>query len=101
MKRLFIAFCAMLFVVSVVSASNGLEKTLPTKGKSIVKIENVKLVKKTEKETPFCTVTCSMTYHGVTYTTSGGNWFSSCRRAISRCDTKLNKIVMGVDVTIH
>jgi hypothetical protein len=92
MKKLFIAFSAMFFFVSVVSATNGLEKTLPVKKKSIVKIENVNLVKKTEAVKTFCSVSCSITYQGVKYSTSGGNWFSSCERATRRCSEKLHQI---------
>lgn len=40
-----------------------------------------------------CTVTCSFTYNGITYTTSAGNWFSTCQGATRRCLGKLDSIL--------
>lgn len=45
-----------------------------------------------QKKVKICTVTCSKTIHGVTYTTTAGNWFSSCDGASERCKKKLNQL---------
>ncbi len=101
MKKLFIALFAMFFAVSVVSATDSTEKTLPVKGKSIVKNEKEKSVKKGESEKTLCTVSCSMTHNGITYTTTGGNWLSSCERASRRCAEKLRKYVLDAEVVYN
>jgi hypothetical protein len=42
----------------------------------------------------FCTISCSRTVDGVTYTSSAGNWFSTCRGAWVRCREKLSKATL-------
>ncbi|MFY0632060.1 MAG: hypothetical protein JXR05_17000 [Flavobacteriaceae bacterium] len=100
MKKLFIAFCAMFFVVSVVSATDGTDKTLPKK-KSIVKIEKNEIIKKAESEKTFCSVSCTMTHNGITYSTTAGNWFSTCEGAARRCEKKLRQYVQDAEVEIQ
>lgn len=36
-----------------------------------------------------CTVSCSITYNGITVSATAGNWFSSCSGAYDRCLDKL------------
>lgn len=45
-----------------------------------------------KKDDTVCTETCSRVIGGVTYTTSAGNWFSTCEGALSRCEAKLDKL---------
>jgi hypothetical protein len=45
-----------------------------------------------KKENTVCVITCSTTVNGVTYTTSAGNWFTSCNSAGNQCLRKLGEL---------
>jgi hypothetical protein len=61
----------------------------------ILKKENqtIKIKNENKKEETECNATCSQTVGGITYTTTAGNWFSSCERAERRCEEKLRQFL--------
>jgi hypothetical protein len=90
MKKLIYLFIATIFITTnSFSNTPTLENEIDVKGKN--KVENATLSKEVEskKNESICTITCSDTYNGVTYTATAGNWFSSCRTAASNCRQKL------------
>lgn len=92
MKKVIFAFVATLLVSSASFANTELTK----------KDENEKKAKSTQKEVvdytknaekdAVCTISCSTTVNGVTYTTSAGGWFTSCREAGNQCLRKLGEL---------
>ncbi len=87
MKKLFLSV-VLLLAVSFTFASNGIVKPI-----YVEKIQTIKIINHPVK--PKCTVSCSVTVMGVTFTTTAGNWFSSCERAGMRCYAKLQR--MGIE----
>lgn len=93
MKKTIFAFIATL-LISFVSFAN----TEPTINKELVKKEDVTTKKSiVNSETSIdnedvCTITCSTTENGVTYTATSGNWFTSCNTAGNDCLVKLAKL---------
>ncbi|MCF6169278.1 hypothetical protein [Lutibacter sp.] len=93
MKNLFLTLL-LLLTVSFVFASNGLEKSALIENSLNTKIDRLTNVIKTEKrEKPLCSISCTTTVAGVTYTASAGNFLSSCRGAASRCLRKLSRML--------
>ena len=68
------------------TAENDIEfkKELQSKNNDSLKEEETK-----NEDVKVCTVSCSHTINGITYTAEAGNWFTSCRQASSRCLDKL------------
>lgn len=63
----------------------------------------IKKVEKAKEEAPTCSVSCSTKVTNssgltVTYTTSAGNFLTSCSSAITKCENKL-KQSLGVEAT--
>lgn len=63
----------------------------------------IKKVENTKKDSPKCSATCSTqvtssTGVTVTYTTTAGNFLTSCSSAITKCENKL-KQALGVEAT--
>jgi len=87
MKNLFLSV-VLLLTVSFTFASNGIVKPI-----QVEKFQTIKIINHTVK--PECTVSCSVTVMGVTFTATAGNWFSSCERAGIRCYEKLQS--MGIE----
>lgn len=89
MKKYFMSYLGCLLVTSVGFSNNN-----PIKNKNVkeTKKEIVQPTQKNKKE-DVCTITCSVTENGVTYTASAGNWFTSCNTAGNQCIIKLGKIL--------
>ena len=95
MKKLFLLGLFALSSSSLVFANNCVERKdvekQPTK--------KVKKAQKDKDDDSLCRVTCRATYNvqGGTYTveTSAGNIFSSCERATTRCQEKLEQALQA------
>lgn len=89
MKKVIFGFIATT-MFSIVGFANTptLEKTTELKKESIMPLD-----KKGKEKGTICSTTCSQTVGGVTYTTTAGNWFSSCERADRRCEEKLRQFI--------
>ncbi len=92
MKNLFLTL-VLLLTVSFVFASNGLEKSALIENSLNTKIDRLTNVIKTEREKPLCSVSCSLSAGGVTFTATAGNFLSSCEGASRRCMRKLNRFI--------
>lgn len=88
-KSIYSIITTALITMNCFSNTPTLENEINVKKKK--QVENSTLSKKEEskKNESICTITCSDTYNGVTYTATAGNWFSSCRTAASNCRQKL------------
>jgi hypothetical protein len=96
MKKSIYSFIAtILITLNCFSNTPTLENDIDVKEKN--QVENLSLLKKVEskKNESICTITCSDTYNGVTYTATAGNWFTSCRTAAINCRSKL--MYMGLN----
>lgn len=89
MKKPIFALIATL-LISTVSIAN----TEPTINKELVKKEDTTSKKPTanNEKQDVCTITCSTTVNGVTYTATSGNWYTSCNTAGNDCLVKLAKL---------
>ena len=89
MKKVIFGFLATA-MFSTLSFANTptLENEIDVKNENQIEANK----KETKKNETVCSVTCSRTIHGVTYTTEAGNWFSSCEGAAGRCEKKLDQI---------
>jgi hypothetical protein len=97
MKKTFFALMATLFISSLSYANNELAKknSEEKKNSTIEKtIEN--RTKDSEKEA-VCTISCSVTVNGVTYTTSAGGWLTSCKEAGNQCLRKLAELSANLE----
>ena len=88
-KPIYSLIATILISLNCFSNTPTLENEIDVKEEN--KVENSTLSKKEESKEneSTCTITCSDTYNGVTYTATAGNWFSSCRTAASNCRQKL------------
>ncbi len=88
-KPIYSLIATFLISVNCFSIAPTLENEIDVKEDS--KVANLTLSKnevRNEDESA-CTITCSDTYNGVTYTATAGNWFTSCRTAAINCRSKL------------
>lgn len=92
MKKIFFAFVATL-LVSTLSFANSeptKKETVEKKNQTTEKV-TVNNAVSIEKDA-VCTITCSTTVNGVTYTTSAGGWLTSCNSAGNQCLRKLGEL---------
>lgn len=90
MKKVIFGFIATA-MFSTVSFANtpALENEINLKKEN----QTITVTNENKKEETVCSATCSQTVGGVTYTTTAGNWFSSCERAERRCEEKLRQFL--------
>lgn len=89
MKKVIFGFIATVMFSTVSFANTStLEKEIDVK----IDNQNVKVTENNKKEEAVCVETCSRVIGGVTYTTSAGNFLSSCEGALRRCEAKLDKL---------
>lgn len=97
MKKIIFALMTSLFISSVSFANNELtNKNSVEKKNSTVEKTTENSKKDIEKEA-VCTISCSVTVNGVTYTTSAGGWLTSCKEAGNQCLRKLAELSANLE----
>ena len=101
MKKIFLTL-ALIFTFSFAKASNGSEKIINSKISIFTNIilnteSSLFDTFKLEEQFPLspkCTATCTVHLsNGATYTASAGNWFTSCKKASTKCKAKLSDMI--------
>ena len=90
MKKVIFSFFTTV-IISFASFANTptLENDIEIKNENQIEVNTLKVNEVVKNDETVCTITCSDTYNGITYTATAGNWFTSCRQAASRCLEKL------------
>ena len=90
MKKVFFGI-----IVTAMFSTLSFANTPALENEIILKKENQTIIEKSKNknEETLCTVPCSQTVGGVTYTTTAGNWFSSCERAARKKKKKLRQFL--------
>ena len=93
MKKVIFGFVAtIMFSVNGFSNTPVIENEMKFENEKSCKNNNLTETKSGLNES-ICSTTCSRTVAGITFTTSAGNWFSSCERAERRCQEKLDQFL--------
>jgi hypothetical protein len=87
------------FIVTALFSAVSYANTPTLENEIDIKSENqtLTIVNNQKEESTVCTITCSKTIDGVTYTTSSVGWLTSCNKAGNDCLIKLGKLTTNLE----
>ncbi|WP_445452273.1 hypothetical protein [Flavobacterium sp. 25HG05S-40] len=87
------------FIATTMFSLSSFANTPTTENKTDLQKENQTITIKNEnnEDRDICTITCSKTVGGVTYTTSAGGWLTSCNTAGNQCLRKLGELTANLE----